>query len=96
MFKKHPKEIEGVVRQFLRANGLETPWLQHRVVELWDEVVGPVVAQYTESKSIRNQTLWVKITNPALRNDLQMRRTQLALLLNEKVGAQILSDIRIY
>lgn len=96
MFKKQPKEIEGVVRQFLRANGLETPWLQHRVVELWDEVAGPLVAQYTEEKSIKNQTLWVKISNPALRSDLQMRRTQLAMLLNDRVGAQIVSEIKIY
>lgn len=96
MFRRHPLEVEALVRQYLRANGLETPLLQRRLIQLWDEVAGPVVAQYTEEKNIRNQTLWVKIQNPAVRADLQMRRTALVVQLNNLVGAQIITDIRVY
>lgn len=96
MFRRHPLEVEALVRQYLRANGLETPLLQRRLIQLWDEVAGPVVAQYTEDKKIRNQTLWVKIQNPAVRADLQMRRTALVAQLNNLVGAQIITDIRVY
>ncbi len=96
MFRRHPLEVEALVRQYLRANGLETPLLQRRLIQLWDEVAGPVVAQYTEEKKIRNQTLWVKIQNPAVRADLQMRRTALVVQLNNLVGAQIITDIRVY
>lgn len=96
MFRRHPLEVEALVRQYLRANGLETPLLQRRLIQLWDEVAGPVVAQYTEEKKIRNQTLWVKVQNPAVRADLQMRRTALVVQLNNLVGAQIITDIRVY
>nr|QJR97962.1 hypothetical protein Prevot99_1210 [uncultured Prevotella sp.] len=96
MFRRHPLEVEALVRQYLRANGLETPLLQRRLIQLWDEVAGPVVVQYTEEKKIRNQTLWVKIQNPAVRADLQMRRTALVVQLNNLVGAQIITDIRVY
>lgn len=96
MFRRHPKEIEGLVRQFLRINGLETPWLQRRLTEQWDEVAGNVVARYTEEKFVKNQTLWVKIGSPAVRADLQMRRSQLVTMLNERVGAQIITDIHIF
>lgn len=96
MFRRHPLEVEALVRQYLRANGLETPLLQRRLIQLWDEVAGPVVVQYTEEKKIRNQTLWVKIQNPAVRADLQMRRTALVAQLNNLVGAQIITDIRVY
>lgn len=96
MFRRHPLEVEALVRQYLRANGLETPLLQRRLIQLWDEVAGPVVAQYTEDKKIRSQTLWVKIQNPAVRADLQMRRTALVVQLNNLVGAQIITDIRVY
>lgn len=96
MFRRHPLEVEALVRQYLRANGLETPLLQRRLIQLWDEVAGPVVAQYTEEKKIRNQTLWVKIQNPAVRADLQMRRTALVVQLNKLVGAQIITDIKVY
>ncbi len=84
------------MRQIIRDNGMETPLLQRRLVHLWDEVAGDLVASYTESKEIRNQTLWVKIQNPAVRADLQMRRTQLVAQLNNRVGASIISDIKVY
>lgn len=96
MFKRHPSEISELLRSFLRANGLETPWLQHRLLEQWDVVAGETVSQYTEEKQIRNQTLWVKISSPAMRSELQMRRTALTQQLNDSVGAQIITDIRVY
>lgn len=96
MFKQHPRDISDVLSAFLRNNGLETPLLQRRLVDSWDEVAGDVVARYTEEKAIRNQTLWVKISSPALRYDLQMRRSDLVRDLNARVGAQIITDVRIY
>lgn len=96
MFRRKPQDIESLVRQIIRNNGMETPLLQRRLINLWDEVAGNLVADYTESKEIRNQTLWVKIQNPAVRADLQMRRTQLVAQLNNRVGATIINDIKVY
>lgn len=96
MFRRKPQDIESLVRQIIRNNGMETPLLQRRLINLWDEVAGNLVAGYTESKEIRNQTLWVKIQNPAVRADLQMRRTQLVAQLNNRVGATIINDIKVY
>lgn len=96
MFRQKPKQVDDIVAIILRANGLETPLLQRRLINAWEDVVGEMVAQYTENKSIRNQTLWVKILNPAIRADLQMRRSTIVDALNAKVGAQIIVDLRLY
>ena len=97
MFKKQAKQIHEVLGQYLRRSGLETPLLQHRVIYDWDEVVGKVVSRYTTEKYIYNQTLHVKIVNPAVRNDLLMRRTELIRALNEATGGNmVISDIRIH
>ena len=96
MFKRDVKPLGDLLRQFIRNEGLETPLLQKRVVDAWDEVTGRTVAQYTAEKSIKNQVLFVKITNPALRQDLSMMRSQLVRRLNEEAGATVISDVRIY
>ncbi len=80
----------------LRAEGLETPLLQRRLVAAWDEVAGPLAARYTLEKHIRNQTLLVRMRNPALRQDLAMRKTELVGKLNAKVGAMVIADIHFY
>lgn len=96
MFRQHPRKMSDILNGFLRANGLEMPLKQHRLVNAWDEVVGSVVARYTEEKSIRNQTLWVKISSPAVRAEVQMQRTRFVEELNNKVGGQVITDIRVY
>lgn len=82
--------------QILRMQGLETPLLQHRLINAWEEVAGTVVARYTGEKYIKNQTLMVKILNPSLRADLNMMRTQLKDKLNNHVGAQVIAEVRFY
>ena len=96
MFKRDVLPLDDVLKKLLREEGLEMPLLQKRLVDAWEVVTGNVVSRYTAEKYIRNQTLFVKITNPALRQDLSMMRTQLVKRLNEQVGSFIISDIRIF
>lgn len=95
MFKKHPEQIRSLVQSIIRQNGLETPLLEKRILDSWDEVAGSVIARYTTEKFIRNQTLFVRIQNPALRSELSMMKTDLINKLNWKVGARIVYEIRL-
>ena len=96
MFKRDVLPLDEVWRKFLREEGLEVPLQQKRLIDAWEVVTGNIVSRYTAEKFIRNQTLFVKITNPALRQDLSMMRTQLVKRLNEQVGSFIISDIKIF
>lgn len=95
MFRRNVQTLDEVLMKMLRAQGLETPLLQKRLVDAWDTVAGPTVARYTTQKYIKNQTLYVRIANPALRQDLSMMRSQLLQRLNSHVGAMVIADIRI-
>ena len=94
MFKREVKSIKSLIMQNLRAQGLETPLLQKRIMDAWPLIAGPVVERYTRGTSLSNQTMYVHITNPALRADLSMRRQELVRLLNNYVGSNIIVDIR--
>ena len=96
MFKRHPERLTLILQKLLRQEGLELPLKQRRLIDAWDGVVGPLAARYTQEKYIRNQTLFVKITNPALRQDLSMMRSRLVTKLNQAAGGPIIADIRIY
>ena len=96
MFRREVKSISDLLNKYLRAEGFETPLLQKRVIDSWERVVGLTVASYTGEKFIKNQTLFVKIVNPALRQDLSMMRSQIVKRLNAEVGAMVIADLRIY
>lgn len=95
MFRRNVQTLDEVLMKMLRAQGLETPLLQKRLIDAWDTVAGPTVARYTTQKYIKNQTLYVRIANPALRQDLSMMRSQLLQRLNSHVGSMVIVDIRI-
>lgn len=94
MFRKDVQNIKDLVLRNLRAQGLETPLLQKRLIDSWPEVAGEMVAGYTQNLYIRNQTLYVHLTSPALRADLSMMRGELVKKLNQRVGSQVIADIR--
>lgn len=94
MFKRDVHQIKDLILQALREQGLETPLLQKRLVDAWGEVAGPVIARYTLNAYIYNQTLFVRLSNPALRADLSMRRAEFTQRLNAAVGEQVITDVR--
>lgn len=93
MFRRDVKPLSEVLGRCLRENGLEGPMLEKRTIDAWDEVVGPTIARYTTQKYIRNQTMYVKIASPALRQDLSMMRTRLLKHIVEKVGSQVVVEL---
>jgi predicted nucleic acid-binding Zn ribbon protein len=94
VFRKDVQQVKDLILRNLRAQGLETPLLQKRLIDAWPEVAGDMVAGYTEGLYIRNQTLFVHLTSPALRANMMMMRTELAKKLNAHVGAQVIAEIR--
>lgn len=94
MFKRKIESLKDVLLRNLREQGLETPLNQKRLVEAWPKVAGPMITRYTLNTYIYNQTLFVRLSNPALRSDLSMMRQELVKKLNAEVGEQVITDIR--
>lgn len=93
MKKTNTENLGGVILQYLRETGLETPLNEHRLIQAWSTVLGPVVARYTKELRIYNQVLFVSVSSAAMRNELMMRRTELVSRLNSQVGAQVITQI---
>ena len=96
MFKRDVQTLADILTQCLRHDGLETPLMQRRLIDSWGKVAGRAIDKYTGEKFIRNQILFVKIVNPALRADLTMMRERLVYNLNVEVGARIITDIKFF
>ena len=96
MRRSNTERLDEVIQQFMRLNGIETPYNQYRLIQAWPEVMGKLVQKYTAHIFIKNQTLYVKITSPAIKQNLMMEHRALAHKLNEHVGAQVIEDIHFY
>ena len=93
MKRRKAKPITSVVLRYLAQNSLLSPLNEYRLVASWPEVAGKRIASLTRDIYIRSGVLNVRLKSPAMRSDLMMRRAEFVKALNEKVGAEVISDI---
>ena len=94
MRRRKEQQVSDIVTAFLHETGLETQYLQYRIVQSWPEVVTDAVAALSYALEVKGEVLWVGVKSPALASELQMQKSQLVARLNHLVGANIISDIR--
>lgn len=96
MRKCNAEQLGAIISQLMREEGLETPLNQYRLIDSWQDVMGQGIMKYTGNIFIKNQTLYVQITSPVIKSDLMMGRSMLVRRLNEKVKAQVITNIVFY
>lgn len=93
MERRKEENIGNVLLRYLRQSQLETPLNEYRLIQAWADVVGAQVEQLTQNLRIYNQVLYVSLRSATIRNELQMRRSELIRKLNNKVGANVINNI---
>ena len=96
MRKSNTEPIGKVIQQFLREEGLETPYNQFKLMKALEDVLGQGISHHIGNTFIKNQTLYIELKSSVLRQELNMGRTKLVQQLNTAVGTQVISDIRFY
>lgn len=88
-------KIKDLIPQMLQENKLQKGMDQIYVKEAWANVMGQGVINYTESVSIKNQTLYVKLTSSALREELGYGKDKIVKMMDEALQNIKISAVRL-
>ena len=89
------QSIGEILREFFAQNPEIGRRLDEvRLVHAWREMLGPGVAQATHEVYVRGATLHVVLDSAVLRSELMMWRDRLVRTLNERVGTDVIREIR--
>mgnify|MGYP000377611455 FL=1 len=95
MKRVNAQSIGEILREFFTQNPEIGRRLDEvRVVHAWREVLGPGVSQATREAYVRGATLHVVLDSAVLRSELMMWRDRLVRTLNERVGTDVIREIR--
>lgn len=95
MKRVNAQSIGDILREFFTQNPEIGRRLDEvRIVHAWREVLGPGVAQATHEVYVRGATLHVVLDSAVLRSELMMWRDRLVRTLNERVGTDVIREIR--
>jgi hypothetical protein len=94
MRRKNAQTIGEALKDFFEENTeLRKKILEIRIKRAWEEVLGPMIQQYTRNIYVKNNTLYVSLTSSVLRNELTLSRDKLVKSLNNYAGSVVIHTI---
>ena len=88
------KPINTVLDNFLNKTRLSDGINQQKAVEVWPETVGGKIAENTEAISVEHGVLFIRASSSAWSQELQLKKKEILLKINKKVGKETIKDLR--
>lgn len=85
--------LKDILNRWLKAYGLDVKMKEIEVINAWPELMGVAVANRTNTISIRNRKLILKMDSSVMRDELQHGKTIIIQRVNEFAGFEIIDDI---
>ena len=86
-------EIKNLLNIFLKKNKLEKGLLDLEVKRVWHDLMENGVSNYTSDVSLKNKTLYIKLSSSALKEELSYGKEKLIMLINERFEKIIVEKI---
>lgn len=87
------KILREAIESWINQLKDQDQFYQGKVISLWDNIVGPVIARETEHIYIRNKVLIVKLKSQALKHELEYAKKKLVKIINKKADHEVINDI---
>jgi len=79
----------------LQENKLQEGIDQFDVKDAWENVMGKGVMSYTESIRLKRNTLYVKLSSSALKEELNYGKEKIVKMLNESLKNVLIKSIKL-
>lgn len=88
------QELKTALENALRGAKIDKAVKQFSAIDIWDEIVGKNISKNTEATDVKHGVLMVKVSNSAWRQELLFKKEEILEKLNERIGNNLIRDIR--
>lgn len=96
MASKHPRKLDDIVLEMCGVLGLDEAYEQHRIMNVWNTVVGDTITRVSRVRHCKDGVLYVTVFNASWRQELRFRKRHVLSALNKELGSDIVRDIVFY
>lgn len=86
--------LGDLITNVVEERGWEKPLKQQSALALWDQVVGPSLAQKCKAVEVTGDTLIIKAKGSAWRSEISFRKDEILADLNKHLAPYQIKDIR--
>ena len=91
--KAEPEKINNVITEMLKAFRIENKFYETDLLNSWERIMGKPIAKRTTKLYIRNKKLYVHISSAPLKNELNMSRDRILILLTKEIGRPLVNEV---
>lgn len=95
-YVRSAESLGSILNKEIRSRGWGKDIAAGWVTSHWDELVGPKIAQHTRVEMIKDKKLFITCDSTAWATNLRMMQKQILQVIAEKVGPNVIAEMRIY
>ena len=89
----YDKPLKEVLQEFVEVFSLGNKLNQCKVIDKWNEVVGPVIAKHTTNLFIQKKVLYVELDSSIVRNEISIMKSRILDELNQGFERKVIETI---
>jgi hypothetical protein len=87
------QSIQDVLKNFISHNKLQNGIDKVEVKEIWFQLMGNGVSNYTEEVELKKDVLYVKLSSSVLREELMFGRDKIIKMINAEIGKEVVKSL---
>lgn len=88
-------KLKDLIPQMLQENKLQKGMDQIYIKEAWGEVMGQGVLNYTDSITLKNRTIFVKLSSSTLREELEYGKEKIVKMMNDAMPNLVIKSVKL-
>lgn len=85
--------ISELLQEFVDTNRLQPGLDKVNVRNVWEQMMGPGVNNYTTAIQLERDTLYVQLSSSVLREELSYGNQKIIKMLNEALGKEVIKKL---
>jgi len=94
--KPEASSMADAIQSWMKVNHLEDKFAESDITLSWPLIAGPMIARHTRRIRIENKILKIEVDNAPLREQLNLSKSRILKLVNEKAGRQLVIECLIF
>ncbi len=93
MKTSNEQSLKEVLQEMVEFYKLKSKLNQTKIRQLWHQMMGKVVSNYTTDIKLRRKKLYVNISSAPLREELSFGKEKIVKMLNEELGGEYIENV---
>jgi predicted nucleic acid-binding Zn ribbon protein len=87
------ESLKNILNDTLKDLGLKRGVQKYQALEVWNEIVGPKVAEVTVPQTLTGGKLFIRVKSDVWRHELLYHLPDIIVQINQKVGIKAVEEI---